>query len=94
VTAQESYAAELDLLKRAQAAYAERDFADALVLVAKHAQRFPKGRLAEEREALRVRSLAGAGRRVEARRAAAAFADRFPRSVLMPRLQEALEVAE
>jgi hypothetical protein len=85
---QESYAAELYLLQRAQSDYASQDFPDALVLVAEHARRFPNGRLAEEREALRVRSLAGAGRGDQARRALGAFAKRFPRSVLLPRLQE------
>jgi hypothetical protein len=88
-TAQESYAAELGLLHRAHVAYASRDFSSALVLVAEHARRFPNGRLAEEREALRVRSLAGSGRTADARRAVAAFATRFPRSVLLPRLQDA-----
>jgi hypothetical protein len=83
---QESYAAELYLLQRAQVAYAGRDFLGALALVAEHRRLFPTGRLAEEREALRVRSLAGAGRTDEAARAAAAFADRFPRSVFLPRL--------
>ena len=86
--AQESYAAELRLLHRAQVAYAGEDFSAALMLVAEHARRFPNGRLAEEREALRVRSLAGAGRSEDARRATAAFAARFPRSVLLPRLQQ------
>jgi hypothetical protein len=82
----ESYAAELSLLQRAQVAYAGREFSNALSLVAEHRRRFPNGRLTEEREALRVRSLAGAGRPDEAARAAALFADRFPRSVLLPRL--------
>ena len=91
---QESYAAELYLLQRAQSDYASQDFPDALVLVAEHARRFPKGRLAEEREALRVRSLAGASRGDEARRALAAFARRFPRSVLLPRLREQARAAE
>ena len=91
---QESYAAELYLLQRAQSDYASQDFPDALVLVAEHARRFPNGRLAEEREALRVRSLAGAGRGDQARRALAAFAKRFPRSVLLPRLREQARAAE
>jgi len=85
-SAQESYAAELYLLQRAQVAYAGRDFSGSLALVAAHGRRFPNGRLAEEREALRVRSLAGAGRMDEANRAAAAFAGRFPRSAMLPRL--------
>jgi len=88
-TAQESYAAEVGLLRRAHVAYASQDFSSALVLVAEHARRFPNGRLAEEREALRVRSLVSSGRTDEARRAVAAFAARFPRSVLLPRLREA-----
>jgi hypothetical protein len=91
---QESYAAELYLLQRAQSEYASQDFPDALVLVAEHARRFPNGRLAEEREALRVRSLAGAGRGDQARRALLAFARRFPRSVLLPRLREQARAAE
>ena len=91
---QESYAAELNLLQRAQSEYAGHSFADALGLVAEHARRFPDGRLAEEREALRVRSLARTGRGDEARRALAAFARRFPRSVLLPRLQEQARAAE
>ena len=79
--------AELDLLQRAHAAYTRRDFSDALILAAEHARRFPHGHLAEQREALRVRSLAGAGRTEDAHRAAAAFKVRFPRSVLLPRLE-------
>jgi hypothetical protein len=88
VTARESFAAELDLLHRAQAALGRRDVGTALTLIAEHAGRFPHGRLAEEREALRVRALAASGRVDEARRAGIAFADRFPRSVLGARLQE------
>ena len=81
------FTAELDLLQRAHAAYTRRDFSGALTLVAEHARRFPAGPLAEQREALRVRSLVGSERRDEAHRAAAAFAVRFPRSVLLPRVE-------
>jgi hypothetical protein len=89
-TAQESYAAELDLLTRAQGAYAAREFSDVLARVAEHGRKFPNGRLTEEREALRIRALAGAGREEEARRAATAFESRFPRSIMLPRLSEEL----
>jgi hypothetical protein len=85
VTARESYAAELHLLQRAQVAYANREFGRALALVFEHGRRFPSGRLAEEREVLRVRALSGAGRTEEASSASAAFAARFPRSILLPR---------
>jgi hypothetical protein len=81
----ESYAAELELLRRAQAAYAGGDFTGSLVPLNEHARQFPNGRLAEEREALRVSCLRGLGRSSDARRAAAAFALRFPHSVLLSR---------
>lgn len=81
--AQESYAAELKLLQHAQAAYAHKSFGQALSLLAEHGRRFPSGHLTEEREALRVRALAKSGRTREADRAARAFAERFPRSVLL-----------
>jgi hypothetical protein len=83
----ESYAAELRLLQRAQASYTRENFSGALGLVAEHGRRFPKGRLAEQREALRVRSLSGWGRADEAQRAFSAFAARFPRSVLLQSLR-------
>lgn len=76
---------ELELLARAQAAYTRRDFNRAIAIVSELTRRFPNGHLAEEREALRVRSLLAAGRTDEGRRAAAAFAIRFPRSVLLPK---------
>ena len=90
----ESYAAELELLQRAQAAYASQDYLETLTLVEKHGRQFPNGRLAEEREALRVRSLAASGRPDEERRAVAAFTRRFPRSVLLSRLQSSAKGKE
>lgn len=78
---------ESELMRRAHAAYAERNFGTALRLVAEHAKKFPRGVLSEEREALRVRSLAAAGQTADARRASIAFAQRFPRSVLLARIQ-------
>jgi hypothetical protein len=80
---------EVELLQRAHLAYARRDFPGALALIQEHAHRFPKGPLAEEREALRVESLVGGGLADEARRRAAVFAARFPRSVLLPRVEAA-----
>jgi len=74
--------AELELLSRAQAAYSRGELSRALMLIAEHGRRFPNGHLAEEREALRVRSLARSGREEESGRADIAFRQRFPRSVL------------
>jgi hypothetical protein len=81
-----SYAAELELMRSAHNAFAAHDYAGALALTQEHARRFPNGVLAEEREAVSVRSLAASGHTNEARRAAAAFAKHFPRSVLARRL--------
>ena len=94
ISPQESYAAELQLLQRAQSEYASHDFVNALMLLAEHRHRFPNGRLAEEREALRVESLAHAGRDDEARRALATFANRFPHSAFLPRVQSAARSVE
>jgi hypothetical protein len=79
---------ELRLLRQARAAVAREDFAAALPPLAELGRRFKDGRLAEEREALRVKALAGLGRTEEARRAAAAFEARFPRSVLLPAVRQ------
>ncbi len=76
--------AELRLLKQARAAVARENYAAAMPPIAEHGRRFKDGRLAEEREALRVKALAGLGRTDEAQRAASAFRARFPRSVLLP----------
>jgi hypothetical protein len=80
--------AELRLLRHARAAVAGEDYAAALRPIAEHARRFPDGRLAEEREALRVKALAGLDRSEDARHAAAAFRARFPRSVLLPAVSQ------
>jgi hypothetical protein len=90
-TLAESYAAELELLQRAHAAFKIPDYGTTLRLLMDHARRFPNGRLAEEREALRVRALSGSGRVESARVAASAFALRFPRSVFLTRLPAALD---
>ena len=79
---------ELLLLRRARGAVAGEDFAAALPPIAEHARRFKNGRLAEEREALRVKALVGLGRMEDARRAAAGFKARFPYSVLLPAVSQ------
>lgn len=76
--------AELQLLRTARQEVTTGDYAEALTLIAEHARRFRNGSLVEEREALRVKALAGLGRLEDAQRAAAEFHARFPRSVLLP----------
>jgi len=82
------FKAELALLQPAHVAYANGDFVATLKTLAEHARAFPQGRLAEEREALRVESLRQLGRGEEARGAASAFAKRFPNSILLARVRE------
>jgi hypothetical protein len=75
---------ELQLLRAARQDVTRGAFARALEVIAEHARRFRRGGLVEEREALRVKALAGIGRHEEAQRAAIAFRARFPHSVFLP----------
>ena len=75
--------AELQLLRDARQDVTRGDFGRALAVIGEHVRRFRNGSLVEEREALRVKSLAGLGRQEEAQRAAAAFHARFPHSVFL-----------
>jgi len=83
--------AELLLLRLAREDLTRGDYAGALTVVAEHARRFRNGGLVEEREALRVKSLAGLGRRDDARRAATDFHARFPHSVLLSTFERITE---
>ena len=86
----EGYAKELRVLQPARQAVASHDFNTALSSIADHQRTFPSGRLAEEREALRVKALLGLGRTAEAQRAGAVFRSRFPKSALLGRIEEML----
>jgi hypothetical protein len=89
----DAHALELGVLQRARAAVASGQFPTALDAIAEHQRRFPNGILQEEREALRVKALAGLGKTEEARKAALRFGEKFPNSVLSPRLEEATQKA-
>jgi hypothetical protein len=89
-SAGDAYAMELRVLQPAQRAVARQDFASALAAIAEHDRRFPSGKLAEEREALRVKALLGLGRSEDAQRAGAGFRKSFPRSVLGQRVDKML----
>lgn len=86
----DALSAELLLLSRARQADARGDFTGVLTTLAEHERSYPAGRLSEEREVLRVKALVALGRIDEARRAGARFARRFPRSVLVPKVNEML----
>lgn len=84
---------EIQLLARARKDDARRDYASVLSALSEHERSFPAGRLSEEREVLRVKALVGLGRTEEARRAAAKFRRRFPRSVLLDTVEQMLPSA-
>lgn len=81
---------ELAILEQAQQAASRDDHAAVLAITRDHEVHYPKGRLSEEREALRVRAMIGLGRLGEARQTAARFHRSFPRSVLLSRLDDML----
>jgi hypothetical protein len=61
-----------------------------LSLLDDHASRFPRGQLAEERDALRIQALAALGRRDEALGRAVRFRRAYPQSLLLPAIDAAL----
>jgi hypothetical protein len=67
------------------------DAAAALRLVDEHARRFPKSALVQEREALAIEALVGAGRADAARGRANAFLDRYPTSALRRRIERSIK---
>jgi hypothetical protein len=82
-------ARERALIETARTALSRKQ-ADAVDALLRHAQQFPRGRLAEERESLLVQALVHAGRIDEARRRGAQFRARWPRSLLWPVVDAAL----
>src|SRR3954447_2586320 len=86
--ASDVYAAEIALLRQAQDEAAHGRWEASLSALAEPARRFPTARLAEEREALRIKALSKLGRTADACRAAERFRTRFPRSVLLSRVNQ------
>jgi len=78
------------LLDIARTAVARGDGNAALDAIGRHAAQFPRGRLAEEREALRVQALILLGRKDEARQKADEFRKQHPDSLMMPGIDPAL----
>ena len=82
--------AERALLDRARKALARGGTQEAEAALDLHARRHPMGLLGEEREALAIKVLVDSGRVEEARRRAAKFKDRYPRSLFGPAVEEAI----
>jgi hypothetical protein len=86
----QSLRAERELLDVARTAVARGDGQGALSVLRQHANRFPKGRLAEEREALRIQALLLDGRGDEAKARASEFKQEHPDSLMLPGIAPAL----
>jgi hypothetical protein len=83
-------AAERRLLDVARTALGRDNGVDALVACDEHARRFPRGTLAEEREALAVQALAECKRPSEARMRGERFRQSYPKSILLPVVLDAI----
>ncbi len=83
-------AEEQALVDRARAALSRGRVADALAATDEHMRRFPRGRLAEEREVLAIQALLGSGNRAAAEARAERFRKSFPKSVFLPSLDRIL----
>jgi hypothetical protein len=88
-----SLAAERTLLDIARSAFGRGEGGQALAALARHEKLYPNGQLAEEREALAVRSLVLTQRIDQARSRAARFRRRYPDSVMLPAVEAALETS-
>jgi hypothetical protein len=82
-------ARERTLLDMARTALSRGDSTAALSAADTHAREFPSSQLAEEREVLAIQALAAANRSPEARRRAAVFRMTYPKSALLPIVEEA-----
>jgi len=86
----DSLAAERALLDIARSAFGRGEGDEALAALARHEKVFPGGQLAEEREALAVRSLVLGEHVSEARARGARFRKRYPTSVMLPAVEASL----
>lgn len=86
----DSLGVERRLLDGARATLGSGDAREALRQLHEHEQRFARGRLVEEREALVIQALANVGRADDARERARAFQSRWPTSVYLPAVNAAL----
>lgn len=81
---------ERELLDVARASLGRGNAAEAIAAAERHASKWPRGQLAEEREVIWIQALVAAGQRDEADRRAARFRSGFPSSVLTPAVDAAL----
>jgi hypothetical protein len=78
------------LIDHARQAFGAGEYGEAERTLDAHERKFGSGILAEEREALAVKTLAAAGRGEKARDRAARFRERFPRSLFASAVDDAI----
>jgi hypothetical protein len=78
------------LLEAARASNAVGHYGDALSSVTEHSRQYPASQFEQEREALRIQALVGLGRQDEARALARSFEQRFPESILLEGIRQAV----
>lgn len=86
-TSDTDLARERALLETAKSALVRAANADALVALDEHQKRYPKGRLAEERDGLRIQAVLADRQMAEAAQLFANFKRRYPQSLLLPSLE-------
>jgi hypothetical protein len=82
--------AERLLLDDARSAFASGDYERALGVLRQHDQRFHDGVLAEERDAMMIRTLAALGRKSEVDTRGRAFVAKYPDSIMRPVVESAM----
>lgn len=88
--AESALAQERALIDVARSALGRQRPASALAALERHAQRFPRGHLTQEREGLLVLAYARAGRMEQAQSAAEEFRRRYPRSLMLRTIETVL----
>ena len=86
-------AAERALIEMGRTALGRGQARAAYEAMVEHEQRFPRGRLGEERDAIRIQALVEVGQLAAARLLAEGFARDYPRSLLRPAIDRALSGA-
>lgn len=86
----DALAQERAILDRARSRLSASELEAAMKLLDQHAQRFSRGKLSEEREAMAVNVLVRLGRFAEGRRRGEAFRKHFPSSLMLPSVNAAL----
>jgi outer membrane protein assembly factor BamD (BamD/ComL family) len=78
------------LLDEARASFGRGEHEAALRTITLHERRYPDSVLTEEREALAIKALVASRNYEKAKAMGARFAERYPRSLLLPAVRDAL----